>query len=65
MNKLHIEVQSAQAALARFGTALQSVMEGRTPRPYSGIGFENMAQFGEVFSPNDGNWWKRSSRQVR
>lgn len=51
MNKLHIEVQSAQAALARFGAALQSVIEGRTPRTYSGIGFENMAQFGEVFSP--------------
>lgn len=28
MNKLHIEVQPAQAALARFGAALQSVMEG-------------------------------------
>jgi predicted transcriptional regulator len=51
MNKLHIEVQPAEAALARFGSALQSVMEGRTPRSYSGIGFENMAQFGEVFSP--------------
>jgi predicted transcriptional regulator len=51
MNKLHIEVQSAQAALSRFGNALQAAMEGRSPRPYSGIGFENMAQFGEVFTP--------------
>lgn len=51
MNKLHIEVQSAQAALTRFGSALQGVMDGRSPRPYSGIGFENMAQFGEVFTP--------------
>jgi predicted transcriptional regulator len=51
MNKLHIEVQPAQAALTRFGNALQTVMEGRIPRPYSGIGFENMAQFGEVFTP--------------
>lgn len=51
MNKLHIEVQPAQAALTRFGNALQGVMEGGTPRPYSGIGFENMAQFGEVFTP--------------
>lgn len=51
MNKLHIEVQPAKAALARFGTALQGVMEGRSPRPYAGIGFENMAQFGEVFTP--------------
>jgi len=51
MNKLHIEVQSAQAALTRFGAALQGVMDGRSPHPYSGIGFENMAQFGEVFSP--------------
>lgn len=51
MNKLHIEVQPAQAALDRFGTALQAVMNGRRPRAYSGIGFENMAQFGEVFTP--------------
>jgi len=51
MNKLHIEVQSAQAALARFGSALQAVMDERSPRPYSGIGFENMAQFSEVFIP--------------
>ena len=51
MNKLHIEVQSATAALERFGASLQAVMQGRTPRSYSGIGFENMAQFGEVFSP--------------
>jgi len=51
MNKLHIEVQPAQAALTRFGNALQTVIEGRTPRSYSGIGFENMAQFGEVFTP--------------
>ena len=51
MNKLHIEVQSAQAALSRFGNALQAAMEGRSPRSYSGIGFENMAQFGEVFTP--------------
>ncbi|MBI1285841.1 MAG: HTH domain-containing protein [Thiobacillus sp.] len=51
MKKLHIEVQSAEAALARFGDALQSVMDGRTPRAYAGVGFENMAQFGEVFSP--------------
>lgn len=51
MNKLHIEVQPAAAALERFGASLQAVMRGRSPRPYSGIGFENMAQFGEVFSP--------------
>lgn len=51
MNKLHIEVQPAKSALERFGKSLQSVIVGRTPRSYSGIGFENMAQFGEVFSP--------------
>ncbi|MCU0791097.1 MAG: HTH domain-containing protein [Nitratireductor sp.] len=51
MNTLHIEVQSAEAALARFGAALESMTKGRTPRAYTGIGFENMAQFGEVFSP--------------
>lgn len=51
MNKLHIEVQPAGAALERFGRSLQAVIEGRSPRIYSGIGFENMAQFGEVFSP--------------
>ncbi|MEQ1592737.1 MAG: hypothetical protein ABL892_10150 [Thiobacillaceae bacterium] len=51
MNKLHIEVQPATAALERFGKNLQTVMQGKTPRVYSGIGFENMAQFGEVCSP--------------
>lgn len=51
MNKLHIGVQPAAAALERFGKNLQAVMQGCTPRSYSGIGFENMAQFGEVFSP--------------
>lgn len=51
MNKLHIEVQPAKSALERFGKSLQGILEGRTPRTYSGIGFENMAQFGEVFSP--------------
>lgn len=51
MNKMHIEVQLAQVALARFGSALQAVMTRRKTRPYSGIGFENMAQFGEVFTP--------------
>jgi len=51
MNKLHIEVQPAAAALERFGKSLQAMTQGKTPRAYSGIGFENMAQFGEVFSP--------------
>lgn len=51
MNRLHIEVQTAEAALTRFGQALEAVMDGRSPRAYSGIGFENMAQFGEVFTP--------------
>jgi predicted transcriptional regulator len=51
MNKLHIEVQPAPEALARFGSALQAAIVGRKTRPYSGIGFENMAQFGEVFTP--------------
>jgi hypothetical protein len=32
--------------LARFAGA---VMGGRKTRPYSGIGFENMAQFGECY----------------
>jgi predicted transcriptional regulator len=50
MNKLHIEVRPAQAALERFGDALQAVVQGHARRPYSGIGFENMAQFGEVFT---------------
>jgi hypothetical protein len=51
MNKLHIEVQPATAALERFGHSLQAAIEGRTPRAYSGIRFENMAQFGEVNRP--------------
>lgn len=51
MSKLHIEVQPAAAALERFGKSLHAMAQGKTPRAYSGIGFENMAQFGEVFSP--------------
>ena len=48
---LHIEIQSARSALDRFGTALEGVREGRTVDPWFGIGFETMAQFGEVFTP--------------
>jgi predicted transcriptional regulator len=48
---MHIEVQSARAALGRFGSALQQTLAAEPVAPYFGVGFETMAQFGEVFTP--------------
>ena len=48
---LHIEIQTAGAALDRFGVALESVMAGQPVEPYYGVGFETMAQLNEVFTP--------------
>ncbi len=39
------------ASLDRFGKALKSARAGRAPKPYFGIGFRTMAQFGGVFTP--------------
>ncbi|MDG4561231.1 MAG: hypothetical protein RKP20_17055 [Candidatus Competibacter sp.] len=51
LNILHIEIQPARAALDRFGAALEGAMAGNSIEPYCGIGFETMAQLGEVFTP--------------
>ena len=51
-NILHIEIQPANEALNRFGAALESVIAGQAVQPYSGVGFETMAQLGQVFTPN-------------
>lgn len=37
--------------MEHFGAALQAAMEGSAITPYFGIGFANMAQFGDVFTP--------------
>ncbi len=51
LNILHIEIQPAQVALDRFGAALEATLAGQPIKPYRGIGFETMAQLGEVFTP--------------
>lgn len=50
-NILHIEIQPARVALDRFGAALEDAMTGQFIEPYCGVGFETMAQLGEVFTP--------------
>ncbi len=37
--------------MERFATALQAAMDGDTTAPYFGVGFANMAQFGDAFTP--------------
>ena len=51
LNVLHIEIQPAQVALDRFGTALEATLAGQSIEPYHGVGFETMAQLGEIFTP--------------
>ncbi len=43
--------ESIEASLARFGDALKTAKAGRVVKPYAGIGFRSMAQFGAVFTP--------------
>ena len=50
-NILHIEIQPARAALDRFGADLKAAIAAEPVVPYFGVGFETMAQFGEVFTP--------------
>jgi predicted transcriptional regulator len=38
-------------SLAGFGAALAAAQAGEGVTPYFGIGFENMAQFGAIFTP--------------
>lgn len=52
MNTLTITVgESPKRALKRAGEAMQAIQDGVSPSPYFGIGFENMAQLSEVFTP--------------
>ena len=37
--------------MEHFSAALQAAMEGRATAPHFGVGFANMAQFGDVFTP--------------
>lgn len=38
-------------ALQQAAQTMQAVMDGQGVTPYFGVGFENMAQMGEVFTP--------------
>ena len=50
-NILRIEIQPAQTALAQFGATLSRLEAGEPVQPYVGIGFENLPQFIETFTP--------------
>jgi len=50
-NILHIEIQPAQTALARFGETLTQLEANQPVQPYGGIGFESLPQFIEIFTP--------------
>ncbi|MDO9012872.1 MAG: hypothetical protein Q7U78_13870 [Gallionella sp.] len=52
MTTLTIQVgESLADALQDFGKTLQAVIDGEEVAPHFGVGFENMAQMGAVFSP--------------
>ncbi len=52
MKKLEVRVgEPLAASLTRFGKAMTGAKAGRAVKPYFGIGFRTMAQFGEVFTP--------------
>ena len=52
MSVLEVRVgEGIEASLARFGEVLKTAKAGRAVKPYSGIGFRSMAQFGEAFTP--------------
>lgn len=52
MKVLEVRVgEQLELSLARFGKALADARAGRAVKPYFGIGFRTMAQFGEVFTP--------------
>jgi len=52
MNRLEVTVgELVDAHLDRFGDALTIAMTGGTATPYFSVGFKNMAQFGEIFTP--------------
>lgn len=52
MNVLEVKIgEPVENSLAGFGAALEAAMSGGKIEPYFGIGFRNMAQFGQVFTP--------------
>ena len=52
MNVLEVRVgEPLKTSLARFGKVLARAKAGKSAKPYSGVGFRTMAQFGEVFTP--------------
>ena len=52
MNVLEVRIgEPVRTSLARFGKALTSAKAGKASKPYFGVGFRTMAQFGEVFTP--------------
>ena len=52
MKKLEVRVGEPLAtSLSRFGKAMTGAKADRVLKPYFGIGFRTMVQFGEVFTP--------------
>ena len=52
MNVLEVRVgEQIETSLARFGQTLAGARSGRKVKPYFGVGFRTMAQFGEAFTP--------------
>lgn len=52
MSVLEVKVgEPIEKSLADFGAALEAARSGKPTEPYFGIGFQSMAQFGEVFTP--------------
>ena len=52
MSVLEVKVGGPiESGLAQFGETLEAAMAGNVAAPYFGIGFRNMTQFGEVFTP--------------
>ncbi len=52
MNVLEVKVgESVESSLSKLGESLDAAMTGKAATPYFGIGFRNMTQFGEVFTP--------------
>lgn len=48
---LHVEIQSAEAALGRAQKVMQRVSAGEKVPVYNGLGFENIAQFAAALTP--------------
>lgn len=51
-NILYVKVgQDPQVALKQFAATLTALEQDKTPEPYFGLGFENIAQLFSVFTP--------------